>query len=114
MSYKKFKVEYRWAEQKIICKHCDSIIPMGKPVLTRHVYNPKQKWTLRFNYHPECFTNEQLFYLGDIPKPIRMHRGRPALNISSEDRLDRRREQKRRSYHLTKKKKCVIIDTEGS
>ena len=84
-------IDFVWCSRQSTCKFCGSEIQTGSPMIIQNWYNRRFGWKQSARYHHQCWVELQLARLEDEPKPVSFKRGRPKLNLSAEDMLERKR-----------------------
>jgi len=84
-------VTMRWCVRKSTCKWCGQPINNGTPVVTVFFWNKgsedSRRWNTKFSYHPQCWVNQGLDYLGRNPYVPQIREKKPTL--CEEDRRKR-------------------------
>lgn len=99
MKFVNIKFTRAWVP--VPCHYCGKELETGEYMITwRKVINWKRNWYHNLFFHPECFIESSKFWLDSEHSHQRI--GRPKSSLTEEERLEKRREQRRRSYHKHK------------
>lgn len=111
-------VWFTWARNEATCEWCPDKIKRKTPMVVTKLWNKGQadsrKWNIIHRYHPACYLAQGLDYLDKHPF-TEVHegevKGRPAIQLSPEDRkkrlallkkraaLDQRLKNLKKGYH---------------
>ena len=88
-------VTFKWCGRRSECYCCKEPI-LVDTVVVHHTWRSKKGWKGGMFYHPDCFVQQFTYKVKmEVPKPVRMNRGRPSLGLSPEEMKDRRTQQRK-------------------
>lgn len=104
-----------FARKPTKCARCEKMMEAGTPLVVSSIpkgkYGMARRWKTQVRRHVKCWLRHELAYLRDNPYvPIRSP-GRPKIDLSPEDKLQRNRVLRRRaSINWRQKRAALAVD----
>ena len=82
-------IYFKWCDKRSNCNYCQEPVFVDT-IVAIHSWKTKKRWVRAHFYHPECLSKQFVYKVEmEIPKPVRLNRGRPRLGLTDEQKVAR-------------------------